>query len=182
MATINNTNDGIFNLPYPLSTDPVDVHGDIESLVERLLVVLPPLGLSQFQIAVRNNTASSLVAGTPVIGTGSITVNGNPKVYVEIATTDTESPILGLIKTDIDAGEDGIAVVAGVMENINLSDGTFENGSAIYVSSSGWITGTRPVTGNAIAVGVVAHSGSNGVIVVQAKGNGTWGALKDGLS
>jgi hypothetical protein len=44
------------------------------------------------------------------------------------------------------------------------------------------LTTTRPTEGSA-AVGVVANSdAANGIIVVEAKGNGTWGALKNGMS
>jgi hypothetical protein len=182
MATQNTTNDGILNLPFPLATDPVDVHGDLAALVDRLKIVLPPLGFSQFQIPVRNISGQNLLAGTPVISNGSVLVNNSPRVTIEKALPSSENPILGLIQTDLNNNEDGVAIVAGVMDGIDLSSGTFINGEPVYIGSDGWITGTRPVSGNATAVGVVVHAALDGMLVVQAKGNGTWGALKDGLS
>ena len=87
-----------------------------------------------------------------------------------------------MLKQPLANNAEGIVVVAGVMEDINLSSGGFVNGSPVYVGVSGGLTGTRPATGNATAVGVVAATGTNGILIVQAKGNGTWQALKDGLS
>lgn len=178
MAT-GNTNDGTLNLPYPLETDPVNVHGDIESLVDRLRIILPPLGLSQFQIAARNSTGSILIAGTPVYTVGSVTVNNTPRVTIEKALPETTSPILGLVKNDIEDGSDGLVVVAGVMDSVNTSG--FENGDVLYVADGGGLTNVRPENGSG-AVGIVAHAGISGVIIVEAKGNGTWGALRDGLA
>ena len=176
MAT-GTTNDGVFNLPFPTAEDPVNVHGDIKSLADRLKIVLPPLGISAFQISALNNSGESLPAGTPVFATGYTT-----KTTIQKSLPSTNKPILGLLKQNLDNNESGIVVVAGVLEGINLSNSSFENGSPIYIGDDGWLTGTRPSTGNAVAVGVVAHKDSNGIIIVQAKGNGTWGALKDGLS
>jgi hypothetical protein len=173
MAT-GNTDDGLFNLPYPLAEDPVNVHGDIEALADRLKIILPPLGLSQFQIQVKNTGGSTLAAGTPVYATGYTTVT-----TVSKAIPTTTSPILGLLKTSLANNAEGIAVVAGVMEDINTSG--FSNGDVLYVAESGGLTATRPTSGSG-AVGIVAHAASSGIIIVEAKGNGTWGALKAGLA
>jgi len=161
-------------LPYPLPEDYVNVHGDIRQLVEKLEVILPPLGVSYFQIQVKNSSGSSINAGTPLIATGF-----NTKTTVRSAVSTDTAPILGLAKTAIPNGTDGIAVVAGVMEDINTSG--FTTGDILYVGESGGLTATRPSNG-AGAVGVVAHAASDGIIIVEAKGNGTWGALKAGLA
>jgi hypothetical protein len=173
MAT-GNTNDGLFNLPFPISTDPVNVHGDIEELADRLRTVLPPLGISAFQMPVINDSGETLPAGTPVIATGYTT-----KTTINKAVASGSEPILGLLKQSLVDGSEGIVVVAGVMEEINTS--SFVNGDVLYVGSSGGLTNTQPEDGSA-AVGIVAHSASSGIIIVEAKGNGTWGALKAGLS
>lgn len=161
-------------LPYPLPEDYVNVHGDIRQLVEKLEVILPPLGVSYFQIQIKNNSGSDLEAGYPLVATGFST-----KTTVRAALPDDTSPILGLAKTDIPNGTDGIAVVAGVMESINTSG--FTTGDILYVAESGGLTATRPANGSG-AVGVVAHAAVDGIIIVEAKGNGTWGALKAGLA
>lgn len=172
-----NTNDGIFNLPFPVLDDPVNVHKDIEALADRLKTVLPPLGISAFQLGVINKSGQSLSAGHPVYITGYST-----KPEISYATQSTVGPILGLLKQPLANNAEGIVVVAGVMEDINLSSGSYTNGSPVYVGVNGGLTGTRPATGNATAVGVVAATGTNGILIVQAKGNGTWQALKDGMS
>jgi hypothetical protein len=173
MAT---TNDGVFNLPFPESTDPVNVHGDIKALADRLKIVLPPLGISAFQISVINNSGETLPAGTPVYASG---FDANPavnKTEITKALPSTTDPILGLLKQSLADGVQGIVVVAGVMEDINTSG--FENGDVLYVGPSGGLTNT-PGSG---AVGIVAHAATTGIIIVEAKGNGTWGALKAGLA
>jgi hypothetical protein len=165
---------GTYDLPYPLGEDPVNVHGDIKQLVEKLEIILPPLGVGYFQIPVINNSGSSLLAGDPVYTTGFTT-----KTNVAKALSSTISPILGLMKTPLANGSEGIAVVAGVLEQINTS--SFEDGAVLYVGESGGLTDVRPANGGA-AVGLVAHSASSGIIIVEPKGNGTWGALRDGLA
>lgn len=168
------TNDGLLNLPFPVAADPVNVHGDIQQLVDRLLVILPPLGLSQFQLGVINNSGESLPIGTPVYATGYDSVHN--RTEISKCLTTTEKPILGLLKQPLEPGSEGIVVVAGVMEGINTSG--FEDGDVLYVGESGGLSSTQ----YGGAVGVVAYAGVQGVIIVEAKGNGTWGALKAGLS
>ena len=70
-------------------------------------------------------------------------------------------------------------VVAGVLEDINTSNHT--TGDILYIGEEGGLTHTRPDGGSG-AVGIVAHAAELGVIIVEAKGNGTWGALKAGLA
>lgn len=171
MATGNSQ---VYSIPYPLSSDSVNVHGDVQSLVERLEVILPPLGVSYFQIQVLNNSGVNLDAGTPVYATGYTT-----KTNIAKSLPSTSKPILGLTKTSIANGSEGIVVVAGVMENINT--GNFSNGDVLYVGQYGGLTNIQPTTGSG-AVGIVAHAAADGIIIVEAKGNGTWGALKSGLA
>jgi hypothetical protein len=165
----------IYDLPFPLAEDSVNVHGDIRQLVEKLEAILPSFGVGYFQLLVINGSAiEDLPAGTPVYATGYTT-----KTVVSKATPGTTSPILGLLKQPLSAGSEGVAVVAGVLDGINTS--SFSDGDVIYVSESGGLTNIRPENGSA-AVGIVAHSAADGIIIVEAKGNGTWGALRDGLS
>lgn len=171
MATGNSQ---VYSIPYPLSSDSVNVHGDVQSLVERLEVILPPLGVSYFQIQVLNNSGVDLEAGTPVYATGYTT-----KTTIEKSLSSTSNPILGLTKTSIADDAEGIVVVAGVMENINTSG--FSNGDVLYVGETGGLTSSQP-SGGSGAVGIVAHAAAEGIIIVEAKGNGTWGALKSGLA
>lgn len=164
------------NLPYPEATDPVNVHGDIYKLVSKLEEVLPPLGVSNFQIPVLNETGSTIPAGTPVYATASL----DGRTTVAPALPENK-PILGLAKQAIANNTTGIVVVAGILDGINTT-GYGDVGSVLYVAETGGLTTVQSANG-AAAVGVVAvkHS-SSGVIIVEAKGNGTWGSLKAGLS
>ena len=47
---------GNFPLPYPLSTDPVNVHGDIAILAQEVSETLDGLDLSIIQISVINDS------------------------------------------------------------------------------------------------------------------------------
>lgn len=164
----------IYELPFPVVSDPVNVHEDIRQLVEKLEAILPSFGVGYFQITVVNASGEDLPAGSPVYADG-FTEHTN----VKKALPSTTRPILGLLKTPINNTESGVCVVAGVLDGINTS--SFSDGQVLYVSESGGITNLRPEGGSA-AVGIVAHSSTNGIIIVEAKGNGTWGALRDGLS
>jgi hypothetical protein len=159
-----------YDLPYPLAEDSVNVHGDIKQLVEKLEAVLPLSSYSQ--IRVLNNSGVLISAGDPVFVTGYTTA-----ATVSKATSSTTQPILGLAKTSIANGANGIVVVSGILENINTSG--FSAGNILYAGTSGGLTATQDVGG---AVAVVVHASENGIISVDSKGNGTWGALKAGLS
>lgn len=161
-------------IKYPLETSPVNVHGDLKKLAESLDAILPAYGVSYFQIEVKNTSGSPISAGVPVYATGYET-----KTTIAKALPTTTSPILGLLKNDTASGSDGIVVVAGVMEGVNTQ--SFANGQTLYVGESGGLTNVRPSNGSA-AVGICAYAAPLGIIIVEAKGNGTWGALRDGLS
>jgi hypothetical protein len=164
---------GAYPLPYPESSDPVNVHGDIKDLASEVSQTLNALNLSIIQINVINNTGTAILAGTPVYATGYTTAT------TIAPATPTTSPILGLAKQGINNGAAGLVVVAGVLNNINTS--SFSNGDILYVGATGGLTNVRPVGGSG-AVGIVARAATEGIVIVEAKGNGTWGALKAGLA
>lgn len=164
----------IYELPFPIADDAVNVHGDIRQLVEKLEAILPSFGVGYFQLNIINGSTETLPAGTPVYADGFTT-----KTVIQKALPTTTSPILGLIKDELGPGEEGVCVVAGVLENINTSG--FSDGDVLYVGELGGITNVRPADGSG-AVGIVAHAATTGIIIVEAKGNGTWGALRDGLA
>lgn len=172
MTTYANSTTGV---KYPLETSPVNVHGDLKKLAESLDAILPAYGVSYFQIEVTNNSGGIIGAGTPVYATGYTT-----KTTIAKALKATTSPILGLLKNTTNNGSDGIVVVAGVMEGLNTS--SFVSGNVLYVGENGGLTNIRP-TGGSGAVGICAYAHNiNGIVIVEAKGNGTWGALRDGLA
>ena len=159
-----------FDLPYPLASDPVNVHGDIRQLVERLEAVLPLASYSQVRVI--NNSGVTISAGDPVYVTGY-----SSATTVARATSSTTQPILGLAKTNMADGVNGIVVVSGILENVNTS--SFTTGDILYAGPAGGLTTSQDAGG---AVGIVAYAAVSGLIIVEAKGNGTWGALKAGLA
>jgi hypothetical protein len=183
-------------MKYPLASDPVNVHGDFKVLVDALNNILPPLGMTSVASPVRNASSSlTLLAGTPVFISGSTSHGGKLKPLVQRYNPSSNDhnpnfPILGLLQADMlpasstdPIAGDGIAVVSGIIQ-INTT-GLGPAGTKIYINENGVIVGDRPSTGPGRYVGVVAIQATKpngGMIVVQTKGNGTWGALKDGLS
>ena len=180
-------------MKYPIASDPVNVHGDFKVLVDALNNILPPLGMTSVSSPVRNASSSiSLPAGTPVYISGSVSYKGQTVPTVErynpsSTTHNPNSPILGLMQADTlpastDAG-DGVVVVSGIIQ-MNTT-GLGASGTKIYVDENGALVSGRPADGPGRYVGVVAVQAIKslgGMIIVQTKGNGTWGALKDGLS
>ena len=77
--------------------------------------------------------------------------------------------------------EDEIELLSGVFEGINTS--SYTAGDILYVANGGGLTDTIPTGGSgAVAVVAKSHSSTGIIIVGQPKGNGTWGALKNGLA
>lgn len=159
-----------YELPYPLAEDSVNVHGDIQKLVEKLEAVLPLA--SYTQVSVLNNSGETMLAGDPVYVTGYTTAT-----TVARANSNTVEPILGLAKTSIVSGSGGVVVVSGVIDDINTSG--FSAGDILYANLAGGLT-NQQVSGGAVAV--VIFAAESGILSVDSKGNGTWGALKAGLA
>jgi hypothetical protein len=180
MATDKTT--GQFEISFPKATDPVNVHGDMEQLAEDVKESLESIDVSIIQIDVKNISGINLIAGTPVyIFNYSETLPGVKHYTEDLWDAEVVKPVLGLLKSSLDNNEIGKVVVAGVLANVNTS--SFSAGDVLYVSRpDGGLTQTRPTAGSG-AVGIVAYAHTtNGIIIVEAKGNGTWGALKAGLA
>lgn len=175
MATGSTTN---YDLPYPVLSDPVNVHEDIQSLAERLEDILSNVGVPFISLEVRNATGSTIAKGTPVYISGYST---KPTVAKSDSDNLATFPVVGITQSAISNGTDGVVIVSGVFEGIDTS--TYSAGDILYVANGGGLTDTIPVGGSG-AVAIVAKSNaSTGIIIVgQPKGNGTWGALKNGLS
>jgi hypothetical protein len=168
-------------MKYPIASDPVNVHGDFKVLVDALNDILPPLGVSAFSLPVRNITGATLLIGTPVSISGSVSGKTTVEKYNPSSVShNPNTPILGIVKNNIANNNDGVVVISGVLEMNTSSLGVV--GTKVYIDANGSLVGERPSTGPARYVAVVAIPGTEGLLIVQAKGNGTWGALKDGLS
>jgi hypothetical protein len=172
----------VYDLPYPVNSDPVNVAGDIQSLAERIEVILPTLGLPYHTLEVVNNSGVSIAKGDPVYISGFGT--SKPRVTKSQASSIATFPVIGLAQSAIGNGNDGVVVISGVFTGVNTS--SYAAGDRLYVGSSGGLTATQPITAttNSGVVGIVAKSNSTtGVILVGSfKGNGTWGSMKAGLA
>ena len=169
-----------YDLPYPLSSDPVNVHGDLQDLAEAIDAILPTLGLPYHTIEIRNDSGSTISKGYPVYINGYSTTSAKPTIQVSNANTSSTFPTIGLVQANVTNGSDGTVVLSGVFSGINTS--SFAAGDRLYTAAGGGLTNTKPASGGGV-LGVVAKAATSGIIVVGAnKGNGTWQALKDGLS
>ena len=167
-----------YDLPYPVLSDPVNVHEDIQSLAERLEDILSNVGVPFISLEVRNTTGATIAKGTPVYLSGYST-----KPLIAKCDSDdlTTFPVVGITQAAISNNSNGVIIVSGVFEDINTS--SYTAGDILYVANGGGLTNSIPAGGSG-AVAVVAKSNaSTGIIIVgQPKGNGTWGALKNGLA
>ena len=167
-----------YDLPYPVLTDPVNVHEDIQSLAERIEDVISNVGLPFISLEVRNTTGATIAKGTPVYISGYST-----KPLIAKCDSDdlTTFPMIGITQAAISNNTEGVIIISGVFEDIDTS--SYTAGEILYVANGGGLTDTIP-TGGSGAVAIVAKSHATaGVLVVgQPKGNGTWGALKNGLA
>jgi hypothetical protein len=60
----------LFDLPFPLLSDVVNVHGDIQALAEQVELILPGLGLPYVTYEVKNSSGVTINKGDPVYATG----------------------------------------------------------------------------------------------------------------
>lgn len=170
----------LYDFPYPVASDPVNVHEDIQSLAEAIEAVLPSLGLPYHTLEVTNNTGSQITKGTPVYVSGYNSTSGKPRISKSDANTSSTFPVVGLAAANIDNNTDGVVITSGVFSGVNTS--AFAIGNRLYVNAGGGLTATKPATGSGV-IGVVGKANASGIIIIGAiKGNGTWGALKEGLA
>jgi hypothetical protein len=171
-------------MQYPIASDPVNVHGDFKVLVDALNNILPPLGYGAAYLDVRNTTGTAISQGIPVFISGSLSGKSLIQKYDPSSVShNPDVPILGLVKNDIPNNSNGLVIVSGVIQ-MNTT-GLGSAGTKIYVDNTGTLVAGRPLTGPARYIAVVAIQATlaeGGMLIVQTKGNGTWGALKDGLS
>jgi hypothetical protein len=174
MATGATTN---YDLPYPVLSDPVNVHEDIQSLAERLEDILSNVGVPFISLEVRNTTGSTIAKGTPVRISGYTT-----KPLIAKCDSDdlTTFPFVGITQASISNNANGVIIISGVFEGINTS--SYTAGNILYVANGGGLTNSIPAGGSgAVAVVAKSHASTGIIIVGQPKGNGTWGALNNGI-
>ena len=165
-----------YDLPYPLLSDPVNVHEDIQSLAERLEDILSNVGVPFISLEVRNNSGASIAKGTPVYITGHST---KPTIAKSRADNLDTLPVVGLTQSAIASGADGVIIVSGIFEDIDTS--IYSGGDVLYLGTTGGLTNNNSGFG-ALAVALKINSTTGSMLVGAPKGNGTWGALKYGYA
>ena len=105
----------IYDFPYPLPSDPVDIVGDIQSLAERMESVLFATE-SNITIEVTNVSGVSIAKGDPVYVSGFNNTSGKPQVTK--LTNTMNYPMLGLAKNIIGTTTDGVVIISGIFSNI----------------------------------------------------------------
>ena len=176
MATGSTTN---YDIPYPLSSDPVNVHEDIQSLAEAVESLIQTINGGFNTIDVTNNSGASIAKGDPVYISGYGTTK--PTIAKSISTNLATFPVIGLATTAISNASDGVVLVSGIFSNINTN--AYTVGDKLYIGSTGGLTITQPTTGSGAVAIVLKKNATTGTLLVgQPKGNGTWGSLKAGLS
>ena len=177
----------IYDLPYPLPTDPVNVAGDIQALAGRIEYILPELTQPNTKLTVQNGSISSIAAGDPVYSSGTGT-GGEYQATKSNASLSATVPAIGIAAQAIGAGTSGQIVISGVVD-ADLNTNSYTIGQMLYVAVGGGLTGTAPVypdLAQQVAM-VVKVSASTGKIMMLAGGGGatsgpvTWGQLKSGL-
>lgn len=169
-----------YNFPYPVLTDPVNVHGDLKALAEAIALEFNTFNTTYVSLYVKNTSGSSIAKGSPVYISGYDSGTSRPTIAKTISTDISTFPVAGITSTAIGNNSSGYIVVSGIFDGINTS--AFSAGNILYVGSTGGLTASQPATGSG-AVAIVLKAATSGTISVgQPKGNGTWGALKAGLS
>lgn len=107
----------------------------------------------------RNNTASTIANGTPVMATGTIGASGRITIAPMGSTTQSNAMyFIGIATEDIAAGTDGKVTHFGKVRGIDTS--AFSEGAVLYLdpTTDGALTATAPTSGMHIAAAFVVTS------------------------
>lgn len=119
-------------------------------------------------ITVRNDTGSTITAGTAVYITG--VVSSTPTIAAADNSSSSTMPAVGIVQSDIANNTDGDLVTFGEVESLDTS--AFSESDTLYVGTSGALTNTRP-SGTALVQNIgtcLKVSASAGSIIVQGAG------------
>lgn len=175
MATGSTSN---YDLPYPLAGDPVDVHGDIKLLADNIDLILANIEKPNHNIQVTNSTTSNIAKGDPVYVTGYSLSTLKTTVGKCNPSDSSTFPVIGLAENAISAGSDGVVIISGVFDNINMS--AYNAGDILYVATGGGLTTTQPASSPAVGI-VVKNTATGAIVIRKSSGQATWGSVKSGL-
>jgi hypothetical protein len=165
----------VYDLPYPLPTDQVDVAGDFQALAERIDLVLRTIAIQDLEVT--NNSGVQINKGDPVYITGVIS---KPTIAKCEASDINTFPIAGFALSNISNNADGEILLSGLLTNFNTS--SFSTGDILYVGNSGGLTNSTVSGSGPVGIVLSSNSTTGSAIFGSLKGNGTWGSLKAGLA
>ena len=177
----------IYNIPYPLQTDQVNVAGDIQQLAGRLENLLPEFATPNTKMTAQNGSISTINVGDPVYISGTGT-GGEYQVTKSNASVGSTIPAIGISASTIAAGASGQIVISGVVD-ADINTNSYTLGQALYVAVGGGLTATAPIypdLAQQIAVVIKVDSSTGKIMMLSGSGgigSGpiTWGQLKSGL-
>ena len=127
-----------------------------------------PVGQA-LEIHARNNTGSTITAGTVVMATGTIGGSGRITIAPFVADGNTDVKyMLGVTAEDISNDADGKVLSFGKIKNIDTS--AYSEGDVLYVSTTtaGQFTNVEPVSpAISIPIAIVINNASNGTLFVR---------------
>lgn len=129
-----------------------------------------------FQYNVKNQTGSTLSAGTVVQAAGSLGASGRILIEaMDASGTGKAKLILGILQEDVPTGGDSVALALGKIRNLDLTSlkpvsETWADGDVLYCdqSNAGGLTNVAPSSGIILAVAFVVYYNANGTIAVRA--------------
>lgn len=166
-------------IPYPVADDPVNVHADMQAMAEKVNDLFTELQVAHLPLAVRNQSGEEIVTGDPVYIDGFL--SGRPTISKSHSSNIDSFPVAGLAKATMQTGTEGVIVLVGSLDSIDTS--AYSAGDKLYVNTGGGLTDTKPTAGSSVVAVVLYSHATNGIILVAPihGGNGTWGALSNGL-
>lgn len=121
---------------------------------------------------VRNNTASTISNGTPVMVTGTLGASGRLTVS-PMDATDVANDVyyIGIATEDIAADTDGKVTHFGKIRGVDTSG--YSEGDVLWLSTSivGGFTTTEPTSGIKIPAAIVISATNNGTIFCRFQGS-----------
>jgi len=130
---------------------------------------LNPQNIQTINENVRNAHNATILKGTPVAVVAGQTSGNVSDIVPAQANNSSRMPAAFILNEDLDVGEEGYAVISGLVTHIDTS--SFSSGDKVYVAPTGGLTTTKPVTPHLIQnLGVIvrSHSNNGGMIVMGA--------------
>jgi hypothetical protein len=128
-------------------------------------------GVQRLLLDVRNNSGSTITAGTPVYQTGYNSGQDRINVSPADASDASTMPAKGVLFEDLDNNTNGYLIVSGEVEGVDTSD--FNVADELFVAVGGGLTVTKP-TGATESVQKIAtvlkKSASQGALLVHGAG------------